>query len=251
MTDIKEDDPIALAGEFVMGTLTLEQQQQVKEDLAFNPELKHWVHYWESQLPKFYQGIETEQPARQVWKKIQQQIKSDKPKQYTWQRLPWWQGLFLWRGLALASMIGLISLTVLLQYQWLEPISPIITVVQKPAIPIAAPSYVAVMRDDKTQARWHISVYLPAKRLFITALKDSDLPQEKDYELWLLSKDKNTAPRSMGLLPAQGSEKLPLDLSAALSQAAGLAVSIEPRGGSLLAVPSGPVVFQSGLEQII
>lgn len=254
MADLEENNSdakeIALAGEYVLGILDMTQQQAVKKSLNSNPVLKHWVYYWEAHLPQLYQGIATKQPPLRVWKRIKQQIQQEKSVSYPWQKTPWWQGLILWRSLAVASILGVVSLSIILRSEWLQPESPIVTLVEKTKT-IASPNYVAVVRDDKNQAFWHISLYLAAKHLFVTALQPSNLPANQSYELWLLSKDKQTPPRSMGLMPTQGSQRLSLTLNKAVLQAEGLAVSLEPFGGSPLSIPSGPVIFQAKLEQII
>ncbi len=76
------------------------------------------------------------------------------------------------------------------------------------------------------------------------------LPAGKDLELWLLVKDE-AAPISLGLMPMQDEMTMPLnpELAAKLPQAAGLAVSLEPAGGSTTGAPTGPVLFTAPLVQ--
>ena len=66
---------------------------------------------------------------------------------------------------------------------------------------------------------------------------------DKAFELWMLPE--SGQPVSMGLLPVSGgsvSRALPAGLLALLKQSKGIAVSIEPAGGSPTGLPTGPVV---------
>lgn len=249
MTDI-EDKEIALAGEYVMGLLEAKEQQAVKDSLPSNPLLKHWVHYWEAQLPQLYTDIPSEQPSQHVWQQIKRKTQQDRAVIYHWQKTPWWQSLILWRGLTIASLFTLVGLATGFHPESLTFQDTLVTIAQKPIV-VTSPNYIAVVRNNKTQALWHIGVYLAAEKLFVTALQPSHLPADKSYELWLLSEDNDIPPRSMGLMPTQGSQQLPLLLTQAMSQAQGLAISLEPLGGSPNAAPSGPIVFQTKLDHII
>ena len=70
------------------------------------------------------------------------------------------------------------------------------------------------------------------------------------FELWILPSDKSK-PISLGLLPQQGKKtvKVPAQLLALL-QTSGLAVSLEPIGGSPTGQPTGAVLYQGKLVQI-
>ncbi len=65
---------------------------------------------------------------------------------------------------------------------------------------------------------------------------------DRDLELWLLAEDE-AVPRSLGLLSAKGGTTI-LPLAQALRAGDELMLSEEPRGGSILKVPSGPVVLR-------
>ena len=70
----------------------------------------------------------------------------------------------------------------------------------------------------------------------------------KVYELWMLPAE--GSPRSLGLMPVNGESSETVFSPAlldALRSAQGLAVSIEPAGGSTTGLPTGPVVYQASL----
>jgi anti-sigma-K factor RskA len=76
-------------------------------------------------------------------------------------------------------------------------------------------------------------------------------PAGRSYELWILL-GSGAKPVSLGVLPASGeaSEQLSKTMLAALKSAQGLAVSIEPRGGSPTGQPTGSVVFTASIVNL-
>jgi anti-sigma-K factor RskA len=59
------------------------------------------------------------------------------------------------------------------------------------------------------------------------------------------------APRSLGLIPASGVERvaLPAPAGTALQNISNLAVSLEPAGGSTTGAPTGPVLYTGRVER--
>jgi len=243
MAESDPDSRIHLAGEYVMDLLTEAEREAVEQALLDDPVLRHWVRYWEARLPKIYADLTPQAPPKRVWKQLRRRIRGDAPRYTGWQRSAGWRNLFAWQSLAMAMAVGVLSVSLPLQMGWLN------TTPTEIATP--SPSYVAVVRNDNQQPFWYISLYESNDRVLVTNLQTLEMPKDKVYELWLLPTVAGENPRSMGLLPtSSGTQQLPLHLQRFLSQAAGLAVSLEPLGGSPLPVPSGPVVFQADLEPI-
>jgi anti-sigma-K factor RskA len=76
------------------------------------------------------------------------------------------------------------------------------------------------------------------------------LTEEQAYELWLLPPGE--APLSVGLLSDDASTELTLDeqLSLLVRPGLGMAVSLEPPGGSPTGAPTGPVVFTGSILEL-
>ena len=84
----------------------------------------------------------------------------------------------------------------------------------------------------------------------MTTLANLKLAADKSFELWILPPDKS-APVSLGLLPQHGNQQLVVSAkTAALLQQSGLAVSLEPVGGSPTGQPTGAVLYQGKLTEI-
>jgi anti-sigma-K factor RskA len=74
------------------------------------------------------------------------------------------------------------------------------------------------------------------------ALHVAKLPQPapgKDYQLWIITPE-SKQPLDAGIIPA-ASESMPFSATQPVSQVAALAISVEPKGGSV--TPRGPVIY--------
>jgi anti-sigma-K factor RskA len=113
--------------------------------------------------------------------------------------------------------------------------------------PAPTPSHTAVFADAQGRPVWIVDARLPEGVLALRALPAAMPPPGKSYELWMLPA--GGPPVSLGLLPAAGEVEVALrpGLGARLVTAAGMAVSLEPEGGSPTGLPSGPVVYQASL----
>jgi anti-sigma-K factor RskA len=74
------------------------------------------------------------------------------------------------------------------------------------------------------------------------ALHVAKLPRaapDKDYQLWIITPE-SKQPLDAGIIPA-ASEGMPFSAAQPVSQVAALAISVEPKGGSV--TPRGPVIY--------
>jgi len=113
--------------------------------------------------------------------------------------------------------------------------------------PVPAPTHTAVFADAQGRPVWIVDARLPEGRLALRALPAAIPPPGKAYELWMLPA--GGPPVSLGLLPATGQTEVALGpgQGSRLTTAAGIAVSLEPEGGSPTGLPTGPVVYQAVL----
>ena len=103
-------------------------------------------------------------------------------------------------------------------------------------------------------------MWIQQKSLWVLSISDNSIevvPQrtiepysDKDYQLWMLPAD-GSNPVSLGLLPEQaGSIMLTPPDAFKLAQVNGLAVSLEPAGGSPTGLPTGPVLYTTDIAQL-
>ena len=70
------------------------------------------------------------------------------------------------------------------------------------------------------------------------------------HELWIIPAD--GTPRSLGLVTGDGPHRMdvPADMAAHFAEAATLAISVEPEGGSPGDAPTGPVIASGALAKV-
>jgi len=73
MTDLTEDD-IALAGEYVLGTLAHEQRQDAARRLVTDPAFAREVEAWETRLDPMLADLAPLSPPAALWKRIDAQL---------------------------------------------------------------------------------------------------------------------------------------------------------------------------------
>jgi anti-sigma-K factor RskA len=211
-----------LAAEYVLGTLHGRARARFERLLRKETSLQETVHSWEVRLNPLAGQLPQEQPPRRVWRAIERRIRPMPHSRF-------WQSLALWRGLALAGSLAALAFGL---YVALQPPR------------IAEPSAIAVFNRTDGQPMWVVAA-LPAKnQLEVHSVNPPTVQPNQDLELWLIPP--GGKPQSLGLLPREGSRRLPLpNLSGGT-----LAVSLEPAGGSPTGQPTGPVLYQTPVVRL-
>ena len=218
-----------LAAEYVLGTLQGRARRRFERVMVESHQARATVWRWEQQLGPLAQAAGSVQPTARVWREIERRTG------LTEARAPWYERLGPWRGLALAATAAALVLAVMLR-----------------TAPVAGPQYVAIFSGEQAQPLWVVSADVAGGRLSIRPVNATAPAPDKSYELWLLPAG-GAAPRSMGLLPtgaATVETELPAALRSLLASAQGLAISLEPAGGSPTGAPTGPVLHQAAMLQI-
>jgi anti-sigma-K factor RskA len=211
-----------LAGEYVLGVLSIEDRQRVERRMRSDRQFAAIVSRWEQNLSAFNEEYESVLPPAAAFPKAERYLPGG-------QRpgLALWKSLFLWRIVALASLV--LTAGVLILNSNLVKFSlrgkPLVADLstQNSAVGLLA-SY------DAASGRLKVSPVAPGK------------PQEKSLELWLIRGNDPALP--LGMLPQTGEGELavPQTVRGKLSEGAILAVSVEPFGGSPEGKPTGDIV---------
>ena len=204
-----------LAAEYVLGTLTGGARRRFDALLPAHPALRTAVGVWEQRLLPMALKSGPVQPAPRVWTNIEAQL--------GWRaagaRSPW--RLRAWQALATVATVAAIVLGTVPRH---EPVAPPMIVVLHATQ--GSETLVAGLSPDHRQ-------------LSIQPLQKVALTANQSLELWALKKE--GPPASLGLIAADRltaiqPKSLPRDTR-------GLAVSLEPLGGSPTGAPTGPVLF--------
>ena len=225
---MKYDNPqlhTLLAAEYVLGTLRGRARRRYERLCESLPALQREQTYWETRLAALGLRLAPKIPPEALWPRIERQTREATTAARS--RAPLLDRTGFWQGVAMAAALAAIVMGVLLR--------------QVPD----APDYVSIVQASEGAGLWMVVADAQRGELRYKAVGAAyPVPSGKDLELWLLVKDE-AAPISLGLLPKQGEMRVPLEpeLAAKLSRAAGLAVSLEPAGGSTTGAPTGPVLF--------
>jgi anti-sigma-K factor RskA len=216
----------ALAAEYALGTLQGRARRRFEHSLRDNPGLRREVAEWQDRLAPLDEAIEPVPPPRRVWSAIERRLQ---PQRRTgWPERLWWS-VGWWRGATLASALLALAL----------------------AVPLLSPrsdSMVVVMadrhEDPKITVSWRVQEP-GSKRLRVRVIGHQTMAPGTAWELWMLPPG-DQKPVSLGLITTHETQTLtlPRPLAQAVNDAWGLAMSVEPSGGSPTGVPSGPVLYK-------
>ena len=207
--------PDRLAAEYVLGTLTGGARRRFDALLPAHPVLRSAVAGWEQRLLPMALKSELVQPASRVWSGIEDELgwrAAARPS-------PW--RLRFWQVFATFATVAAVVLGTVPRHE-----------------PVAAPMIV-VLHATKGSETIVAGLSPDRRQLSIQPLQKVALTSDQSLELWALKKD--GPPASLGVIAADkltaiNQKTLPKDTK-------GLAVSLEPLGGSPTGAPTGPVLF--------
>ena len=207
-----------LAVEYILGTLQGAARKRFQKLLISSNHARKTLWLWEQYLNPLAESLPETEPNSAVWHGIQKRLgwlddtvvafSPKKPK------LPWF--------IAAAASVLLFFMLYLPQ--------------------TSTPAYqeVAVIQSTDAKAWWLINK--TGDMLQVKALAAITPKQDNDYQLWMLPTD-GSPPISLGLLPQSSQTNLQIPAAANNITIAAIAVSLEPKGGSPLSIPSGEVLF--------
>jgi len=229
----------ALAAEYALGTLQGPARRRFERSLKDEPELRRLVLQWQERLAPLDAMIEPVPPPMRVWQTIRERIRP------TLRRGAGSAGGFLsslgfWRVATFASSTLALVLGLALM---------VVT-------PSSAPRemMVVVMSDDSAKPRMTVSwpMHMPHEpRLRVRVIHHEEMASDTSWELWMLPGD-DQKPVSLGLISTKQTQELvvPEKLAKVINGATGLAMSVEPKGGSPTGLPTGPVLYKGPCTEL-
>ena len=222
-----------LAGEYVLGVLSLQDRKVVEERMRHDRPFAAIVSRWETNLSSFNDEYEGVAPNRETFKQIEARLFGDVAKAPSFSQGIWNSAVF-WRSLAFACIVVAVSAVVFAS-----------GVVPQPQGPTPL---VAELSGQNSGINLLASYEVQSGRVKIVPVATGK-PEEKSLELWLVPG--SGTPRSLGVFqPGESGELvIPADLRNHVADGATLAVSLEPFGGSPTGLVTGPVIASGPLRR--
>jgi anti-sigma-K factor RskA len=219
-----------LAAEYVLGTMSARARRRFEIHLRGNPQLRRAVSQWETRLSPLTDALPAIEPPARVWQAIKTRLQIGRPA-----GTGFWGSLSFWRVSSFAS--GLLALALI-----------VFLAAPKPETPVDAGRMVVVMNDLATNRPAMTASWEPGQRgsrtLRIRVIGHAEMAPNTAWELWMLPGG-DQKPVSLGLITTHETQvvKIPQALAVKLDAAQGLAMSVEPAGGSPTGLPTGPVLY--------
>ena len=224
-----------LAAEYVLGTLVGRARARFEALQRYDAGLRGLVAEWEARITPLALAAGEIPPPSRVWRAISRRISGAA-------RDSGWAGLAFWRGLAVTSTAFMLALAIF------------IGLAPQPEPPMAM---VAVMADDKGQpalvVSWPQMKAMRDPHIRIKVVQEHPVMEPgTSWEMWMLPGGK-AAPVSLGLISTDVDQtmKIKQALAGRMGGAWGIAMSVEPAGGSPIGAPTGPVIFKGQCVKIL
>lgn len=233
------DELDALAGEYVLGTLTAEQRLDVQRRLTTDAELRAAVDAWEGRLLALTELADPQTPSPQLWGRIERSLTHHErrgPSQ-TPAAKPhaWWDLLSLWRGLAGAGLVATLLLATMLVTR---------------TAPVNPTTYLVVLVAPQNQAPgWVIQASNP-EEIQLIPLGATPVPTDKALQFWTKA-DGWQGPVSLGLVKPGQTLSVPVNQLPPLQPNQLFELTLENPNGSPTGKPTGPIQFIGRAVKVI
>ncbi|WP_414157356.1 anti-sigma factor domain-containing protein [Pseudomonas sp. BNK-15] len=219
-----------LAGEYVLGTLSAEQHEAVRQRLTGDQQLRGAVDAWEQRLLALNALAEPLPPNPRLWGRISRSV--DAQSQTLPQRIApprqsgrWWHRLVLWQGLAGAGLVA----SLLLAFTLLTAKAP-------------EPSFLVVLVAPADSAPGWVVQASDTRSIQLIPLGQFAVPSDKVLQFWTKG-EQWQAPLSLGLVKPGEQYRVPAHDLPPLEPNQLFELTLERAGGSPTGRPTGPVQF--------
>jgi anti-sigma-K factor RskA len=277
------EDHIALAAEYALGTLDVDERAQVETMMSVDRDFTAMVEAWEHKLGVLNQMVGSVEPRPEVWEKIRAAIGHAEPQaplvlpqeappvaaevtEPTIVAAPSnviqmsdsakrWRSVASFTSALAAALVALIGIQ-LAAPDWLpDGLRPkartqIVEAKAPAAASVSSAQYVAVLQNGGSPA--FILTVDGATKNFTVRKVGAAAEAGKSFELWLIS-DKLPKPRSLGVIGSSDFTARPVlsSYDADTVNAATYAVTVEQAGGSPDGNPHSTPIFTGKLVEAV
>jgi anti-sigma-K factor RskA len=233
MNLLDPEERSALAGEYVLGTLSDADQAVFVMALARDAELRAEVVAWQDRLLDLAPPTLAVEPSAGLWSRIAESLtpRSHVPRQPIRTRpQPVWQRLGFWQGLTAAAALACLALTVSLA-------------LHLGGADNAAPHFVAVLQSpDKATVGWLVEAQAGGTVRLLPLAGSEPVPAGSALQFWTKG-ERDAGPTSLGLVTPGTPVVVPAGKIPGLAERHLFEITLEPAGGSPLNRPTGPILF--------
>jgi len=211
MPDVNFADPdelVALAGEYVLGTLSRDDQMAFERELRTNAELSRAVAYWQDRLVGLAGVPDPASPSPDLWARIERDLPMPRAARAP-PRPSLWASLAFWRSIAVVAA--------------------------------AASVTTAVLQAPDKSAGWLVEADA-RKQVRLTPLVRTAVGPNQALEFWT-KPEGAPGPTSLGLVPADRVTVVAAARLPGLGEGQLFEITLEPATGSPIGRPTGPILF--------
>ncbi|SET92776.1 anti-sigma factor domain-containing protein [Variovorax sp. OV084] len=222
-----DDDIDALAGEYVLGTLSAGARAAVEARIHSEPALREAVQGWEARLLPLTALAPPADPSPALWARIEQSLgnvakpKPARPSAFS----SWWNNLQLWRGLAAGGFAAAALMVAVLVTR-----------------PLPQPQYMVVLVAPQDKSPGWVIQTTSSRQLSLVPLGTFEVPPQKALQFWTKA-DQWRGPVSLGLVKQGQTLRIPIDKLPPLEPNQLFELTLEPENGSPIDRPTGPIQF--------
>lgn len=222
------DDLQQLAGEYVLGTLSLSRRREVERRLLQEPSLRMAVDAWEQRLLPLTALAEPQQPPAGLWPRIERSLPMPPRVRPAGGWHAWWNNLNFWRW---ATMAGVACSTLLA-----------VALATRQLLPEQAPRFMVVLVAPQDKAPGWIVQAGNRNQLSLIPLAGGSVPDQKALQFWTKGQGWN-GPVSLGIVKPGQTQQIGLDRLPPLQADQLFEITLEPSKGSPTGKPSGPILY--------
>ncbi|MCD0498015.1 anti-sigma factor [Achromobacter sp. MY14] len=229
------DDIDELAGEYVLGTLSATQRRDAQARMTHDADLRAAVARWEARLLPLTNLSEPVEPSTSLWPRITRTLDSAQAqaRPAASAKSPpkpgLWDSLAFWRSLAMGGMAAVLILGS--------------TLALRPVATPDTPQYVVVLVAPQSQAPgWVVQAQAGQSAVQLVPITATEVPPDRALEFWTKA-DGWAGPVSLGLVKPGEPVRIPLDKLPPLEPNQLFELTLEPKTGSPIGKPTGPIQF--------
>lgn len=227
------EERAAATGEYVLGTLSQDDQAVFSQALAQSPVLQAEVYAWQDRLLSLSKRAAPLSPSAQLWRRIDATLgamaAAALPRPASPACLPWWQRLGWWQGLSgLAVAASLVMAVLLVQRGSLDP---------------TGDRYLAMLQSPRDQTTAWVVEIRAGGTLRLRPVSDMGVvPAGRSLQFWTKMQGAE-GPTSLGLVKAGQALELPVSRLPGLGAQQLFEITLEPENGSPIGRPTGPILY--------